>query len=143
MAANRLQRWAIILATYTYEIQYKPTAKHGNADALSSLPASDDQDYSLASELNCIHSLKLEQLPLRATNVAQATEVDAVLTRVYHFIQQGWPKSKSNLDKALHPYFVRRLRLTLKRARNPIEIKGFIHGNSTILLVFTQALKGF
>ena len=33
--------------------------------------------------------------------------------------------------------------LTLKWARNPIEIKSFIHGNSTILLVFTQALKGF
>ena len=97
MAENRLQRWAIILATYTYEIQYKSTAKHGNPDTLSRLPVSDDQDYSLASELNHIHSLQLEQLLLRAT------EVDTVLTRVYHFIQQGWPKSKSNLDKALHP----------------------------------------
>ena len=31
MAANRLLRWAIILAAY---IQYKPTAKYGNADTL-------------------------------------------------------------------------------------------------------------
>ena len=40
MAANRLQRWAIILTTYTYDIQYKPTKKHGNADTLSCLPIS-------------------------------------------------------------------------------------------------------
>ena len=45
--------------------------------------------------------------------MAKATEVDTVLTRVYHFIQQGWPKSKY-LDKALHPYFVRRLQLTVQ-----------------------------
>ena len=63
VAANRLQRWTIILATYTYEILYKPTAKHGNAETLSRLPVSDEQleeDYSLESELNHIHSLQLE-----------------------------------------------------------------------------------
>ena len=59
VAANRLQRWAIILAAYTYDIQYKPTAKHGNADTLSRLPISDDQqfeiEHSLAPELSQIH----------------------------------------------------------------------------------------
>ena len=118
VAANRLQRWAIILASYTYEIQYKPTGKHGNADTLSRLPVPDDQhleqDYSLASELNCIHSCQLEKLPLRATDVAKATKDDAILSQVQHFIQQGWPKGKSMLEKPLHPYFVRRLQLTVQ-----------------------------
>ena len=118
VAANRLQRWAIILASYTYEIQYKPTGKHGNADTLSRFPVSNDQhfeqDYSLASELNCIHSFQLEKLPLRATDVAKATRDDAILSQVHHFIQQGWPKSKSLLEKPLHPYFVRRLQLTVQ-----------------------------
>ena len=36
--ASRLQRWSIILSAYTYEIVYKSTAKHGNADGLSRLP---------------------------------------------------------------------------------------------------------
>ena len=45
MAARHLQRWAIILAAYTYEIQYKPTAKHGNADTLSRLPIADDKQF--------------------------------------------------------------------------------------------------
>ena len=118
MAANRLQRWAIILAAYTYDIQYKPTAKHGNADTLSRLPIpedqQDEQDHSESSELNLIHAVQLEQLPLLAMNIAKATEKDPVLAKVYHFIQHGCPESKSNLDKPLHPYFVRRLQLTVQ-----------------------------
>ena len=81
MAVNCLQWWAIILASYTYKIHTSPQLNIGNTDALSRLPASDDQDYSQASELNRIHSLQLEQFSLRTTDVAQATEVDTVLTR--------------------------------------------------------------
>lgn len=42
LAAARMQRWALILAAYTYEIQYKSSEQHGNVDALSRLPMADD-----------------------------------------------------------------------------------------------------
>ena len=35
LAAARLQRWAIILSAYKYDIEFKCTQLHGNADALS------------------------------------------------------------------------------------------------------------
>ena len=38
LAAARLQRWAILLSAYDYEIHFKPTASHSNADGLSCLP---------------------------------------------------------------------------------------------------------
>ena len=38
MAAARLQRWAILLSAYQYEVEFRPTGKHGNADGLSCLP---------------------------------------------------------------------------------------------------------
>ena len=47
--------------------------------------------------------------------MAKATEDDTVLARVYQFIKQGWLESKSKLEKALHPYFVKRFELTIQR----------------------------
>ena len=38
LAAARLQRWALILTAYNYDIQFRPSDKHGNADGLSRLP---------------------------------------------------------------------------------------------------------
>ena len=38
MAASRLQRWAIILSSYDYDVKYQPSILHGNADGLSRLP---------------------------------------------------------------------------------------------------------
>ena len=37
-AAARLQRWALLLSAYDYDIQYRPTLAHSNADGLSRLP---------------------------------------------------------------------------------------------------------
>ena len=37
LAAARLQRWAIILSTYQYDVEFRPTDKHANADGLSRL----------------------------------------------------------------------------------------------------------
>ncbi len=38
LAAARLQRWALILSAYHYDICYKRTTDNSNADCLSKLP---------------------------------------------------------------------------------------------------------
>ena len=38
MTAARLQHYALFLATFDYDIEYKSTTKHCNADGLSQLP---------------------------------------------------------------------------------------------------------
>ena len=47
LAAARLQRWAVLLSAYNYDIQYRPGTAHGNADAMTRapvLPTSIDED---------------------------------------------------------------------------------------------------
>ena len=59
MAASRIQRWAIILSAYNYELIFKSGRKHGNADSMSRLPFQSDgceecsmlENYVLITEL--------------------------------------------------------------------------------------------
>ena len=43
LAVARLQRWALLLAVYEYDIEYRSTTKHANADGLSRLPIHSDK----------------------------------------------------------------------------------------------------
>ena len=38
LAASRMQRWALLLSAHQYDIKYKKSDLHGNADGLSRLP---------------------------------------------------------------------------------------------------------
>ena len=91
-AAARLQRWALLLAGYQYEIQFKPTLKHANADGLSRLPlTSHNKDNKDDVETTLFNLAQIECLPVRAEQVQRATARDAILSRVLQFTKNGWP----------------------------------------------------
>ena len=106
MAASRLQRWAIILSAYTYEIQYKTTKEHGNADTLSRFPLSQDKHFeneqSLEPIVNQIQCNQLENLPISLKEIEAATKTDSTLLQVCEYIRNGWPAHKHNVPKAIH-----------------------------------------
>ena len=62
LAAARVQRWAIVLSLYDYQIEYRSSAKHSNCDALSRLPhedsniGSESKIYSLSAIDTCKES---------------------------------------------------------------------------------------
>ena len=89
LAAARLQRWAIILAAYSYEIEYKSTQNHANADSLSHLPLK-VTDNSI-DEANIFNIVQAEAMQVTAQKVATATQRDPFLSQVYHYTQSGWP----------------------------------------------------
>ena len=48
LAAARLQRWALLLSSYKYQIQYKATQTHSNADGLSRLQSKQTNHSTLS-----------------------------------------------------------------------------------------------
>ena len=75
LAAARLQRWAILLLGYQYELEFRTSVKHSNADGFSHLPRPEttgvkDDTYVGTVAFN-LH--QIETLPLSAKQLRDAT----------------------------------------------------------------------
>lgn len=106
-AANRLQRWALRLMGYVYDIEYRSTLNFGHADGFSRSPVGPDKEFDDQDpgETKLIMSLQneLQQgLPLRAVQVAKAIQKNLLLVQVYNYILSGWPSVTSD---SLLPYY--------------------------------------
>ena len=53
MAAARMQRWAVLLSAYDYDIKCRNSASHANCDALSRLP--NPESSSEGIKVKCLH----------------------------------------------------------------------------------------
>ena len=106
LAALRLQRWALLLMTYDYEIKYRKSKDHANADYLSRAPV-EKASKNLESELN--YFTHVNDMPVSSEQIAGFTRKDKVLARVLDFTLNGWP---NNVEYDLKPYFNRRNELS-------------------------------
>lgn len=109
LAAARLQRWALILMAHQYDIKYRKSADHANADVLSRFPVEDEQN--LATELPINYFSYTDDLPVSAQEISAETHKDPVLGKVLNYTMNGWPKHNS--DENLKDYFSRRRELTV------------------------------
>ena len=71
MASARIQRWALMLSAYNYEIRYKPGAEHANADGLSRLPVT---TVPLPGEVLLLFQT-LQGTPIRADQIRQWIDI--------------------------------------------------------------------
>ena len=105
MTATRLQRYALFLAGFDYDIEYKSTTKHCNADGLSRLPLQQTEREETEIDLSEVfHTAQFELLPVNSKAVARETRRDPILARVYESIVKGWSVCIDG-DK---PYYKRR-----------------------------------
>ena len=95
LAAARLQRWAVLLSAYKYDIRYKATSDHSNADGLSRLPLPSTGSTSETEPVTMFNIGQVQALPVTVQDIQQATRRDATLGKVYKYVQQGWPKQVS------------------------------------------------
>jgi len=85
LVAARLHRWSITLAAYNYDIEYRSTAKMGNADALSRLPV----DQASSEESSSILLVDACELPVTSKQIACQTKKDPILSRVLQCLSQN------------------------------------------------------
>ncbi|XP_056022163.1 uncharacterized protein K02A2.6-like [Ostrea edulis] len=107
MTAARLQRDAVFLSGYQYDIEFQGTKAHGNADALSRVPLLsireplDDED-----PIDLFYSRKFDDLPVTCVQIRRETQRDPVLSQILDCVTRGhFPQ---DWDDKLKPYYNRK-----------------------------------
>ena len=73
--AARLQRYALFLAGYDYQIEYKNTKVHSNADDLSRLPfKTEERAEEVVDPVNVFNMMQFKPLPITVDNVRRETQ---------------------------------------------------------------------
>ncbi|XP_037931645.1 uncharacterized protein K02A2.6-like [Teleopsis dalmanni] len=112
--ANRLQRWAIKLIAYDFELKFISTNSFGYADVLSRLihnTINPSEDYVIAAvefeiESKQILHNSLDKLPLTSKMITYETAKDKVLAKILEYVTKGWPSNCNNSE--LKAYFNRK-----------------------------------
>ena len=126
MTVSRLQRWSMILACYDYDIKFRPTGKHGNADMCSRFPLKCEQEdppESLSKhDVYSMYDLD-DKILLNSTLIAKLTQVDPVLSKVLYYTKHGWPSDNAGTgpsdnqesNNKLKPYHRKRFEITMEQ----------------------------
>lgn len=104
-SANRLQRWALILMSYDFNMEYVSTHQFGAADVLSRLinnVPKPEEDTIIASihvedDIKMVIDDITSALPLTFKMICAATNKDSNLQNLILYLQSGkWPNNKSS-----------------------------------------------
>ncbi|KAL5503444.1 hypothetical protein EMCRGX_G010396 [Ephydatia muelleri] len=93
MASARIQRWALTLSAYNYQIVYRPSQLQANADGLSRLPLKGEEpgDVPLPGDtILMMESLSNADSVVTATTIRSWTDKDPVLSLVRRMVLHGW-----------------------------------------------------
>ena len=111
LAAAHMQRWALVLSAYDYQIEYRESEEQSNCDALSRLPHEDSKIGS-ESEIYSVSAID-KKFPITAKDIGKATLLDPVLSRVFDLVMTGWPEKCE--EENLKPYYARRHELSCEQ----------------------------
>ena len=103
LAAARLQRWAILPSAYNYEIEFKSTHEHSNADGLSRLPLRTEKVETTATEPSIFNISQIESLLVTVQQVQSASRTDPILSKVLNYTKKDGPiKFQTHLSHTAH-----------------------------------------
>ena len=100
-----MQHWALLLSAYLYDILFRPTGAHGNADGLES------QMQITSDDATVFNLAQIQSLPVLSSDLETATRNDPLLNKVLQYVRQGWPLQ---VPEVLHPYWLKRHELMVE-----------------------------
>jgi len=109
-ASPRVQRWAITLAAYDYQLKHKPGKENG-ADGLSRLPLKTDSLSYVPEDVDMLFAI-IDNSNVNIDDVKRETQKDECLMKVYKFCLNGWPEE--TVSDELKPFKSRKLELSLE-----------------------------
>ena len=111
MASGRIQRWALILQAYNFELVHCSGKLLGSADALSRLPLPNENEC-IPIPAEWIDTVEfMQSTPVTAREIAKLTKSDQILSQVLHYCRIGWP---DRVGKDLIPFRNRHLELSIQ-----------------------------
>ena len=88
-ANARIQRWALLLSQYDYDLLHKPGKENVIADALSRLPLADDFCSGTPAEyVNLVELLDFNDISFQS--IQRLTNKDATLSQLKSCLKLGW-----------------------------------------------------
>ncbi|XP_053395664.1 uncharacterized protein K02A2.6-like [Mercenaria mercenaria] len=110
--AARLQRYALFLSGYQYDIVYRYTKQHGNCDSLSRLPL-ETSNVLEADETDVFFSKQLDTLPVSSDQVALETKRDRILSNVLEYVAKGKPMNSYEMSAVYQPFMNRQSQISV------------------------------
>ncbi|XP_055590350.1 uncharacterized protein K02A2.6-like [Uranotaenia lowii] len=102
MSALRMQHYATFLQSFDYQVRFRRSANHANADALSRIPLKHCDPENVIAESDIVEVHQIETLPLTATELSQATSDDnavKILLQGLKYGQQVDGKDRFGIDQ--------------------------------------------
>ena len=110
-ASGRVQRWALILQAYNFNLVHRSGKLLCSADALSRLPATDVCENTPVPTdwTNLVYFL--DGTPITSAMIKEQTAKDPIMSQVLKYVQTGWPQ-KAPTNPELTHYSRRKEELT-------------------------------
>ena len=117
MASARIQRWALILSAYEYDIRYLAGSENSAPDLFSRLPLPAKESLDSTETVpELVHLMEtISNTVVTAEDIKHWTAKDPVLSTVLRYILSGWPDHIDHVQEhELSVYFRRRQELSLQ-----------------------------
>ncbi|XDV15015.1 hypothetical protein PO909_015169 [Leuciscus waleckii] len=109
LAAARMQRWTLLLSAHQYDIKYRRSEHHANADGLSRLPLPTTHPEPAKAEI--FYFKEVDNSLVTAAQVKKHTRTDPVMSKVLDLVLRG---EVGEMSPFLRPYVIRRNELTVE-----------------------------